>query len=186
MKKIFFGIVLMTILGVFAACENPGASDDLEILAPANPGRISFMYQTIHTQQYVQGTWTSVIEYPVVTVISSGLELEQYHDDYEDLYDFSRYMYSTNGFMDAIERYTDTFFANSFLVFVLLEETSGFIRHRVERIEENGDIVITRLTSDGPITADMAQWHIIIELEKTTDLQAKTYNVVFLEELLEI
>ena len=185
MKRLLTGLVFLAILGSFTACENPGGSEDLEILTPTNPGSISFMYQTVHTQQYVLGTWTSNIEYPVVTIISSGLELEQYHNDYEDKYDFLRHQHSTNGFMDAIERYSDAFFADSFLVLVLLEETSGFIRHRVERIDENGDIVITRLVSDGPITADMAQWHIIIELEKTTDLQAKNYNVVFLDSLVD-
>ena len=180
MKKIFFGLVLLSIFGSFTACEDPGGSGDLDILIPTNPGRISFMYQTVHTQQYVGGTWTSNVEYPRLTIISSRAELEQYQDDYENLYDFSRHEYSNNGFMDATEGYSDAFFADSFLVFVLLEETSSFIRHRVERVEDNGDIEIIRLVSDGPITADMAQWHIIIELGKADKVEQ--YQAVFSEE----
>ena len=179
MKKILFGLVLLAIFGSFTACEDPGDSGSLEILTPVNPSRISFKYQTVHTQQYVGGTWTSNIEYPTVTIIFSRAELEQYYNDYEDLYDFSRHQHSQTGFIDAIERYSDAFFANSFLVLVLLEETSGSNRHRVERIDDNGDIRITCLVPELG-TADMAQWHIIIELDKAEKMEQ--FQVVFSEE----
>ena len=182
MKKFVLVLSLFIFMGVFTACDDPGSNGDLDILTPANPGRINFMYQTVHTQQYVGGTWTSNIEYPAITVISSRAELEQYHNDYEGLYDFSRYEHSNNGFMDAIERYSDAFFADSFLVLVLIEETSGSSRHRVESVEDGGDIVITRLLPE-MVTADMAQWHIIIELDN--DDKIEQYQVVFLEERLE-
>ena len=186
MKKIVLGLAFLVILGVFAACENPsGSSDKITdgIITPVNPGSIAFSYQIVHTQQYIQGTWIGSFNYPVVTIISSRAELKQYCNDYEDMYDFSRHQYSPTGFTDAIGRYSDAFFADNFLVLVLLEETSGSNRHRLERIEENGNIVITRLVPEIG-TADMAQWHIIIELGNNDKLEQ--YKAVFFEEKLEI
>jgi hypothetical protein len=81
----------------------------------------------------------------------------------------------------VIGNYTDAFFASNFLVLVLLEEISGSYRHRVERIEESGDIIITRLVP-GIGTADMAQWHIIIELDN--DYKLEEFQAVFIEERL--
>ena len=174
MKKILFGLALLAILGTFVACDDSG--DHLG--APGEQGRLSFSSQTVHTQQYVQGTWTSNIEYPLVTVISSGAELEQYYNAYRDILDFSRHPYSPNGFADAIGKYTNAFFANSFLVLVLLEETSGSNRHRVEWVEENGKIVITRLIPEIGDMA-MAQWHIIIELDNNDKLEQ--FQAVFVD-----
>ena len=158
MKKILFGFALFFILGAFIACDNPSASDDLGINNPGGPlpgltdqNPIPFRALYVHTQlaqQYVQGIWVSGIEYPIVTIISSRAELEQYCDDYQGLYDFSGYQHSPTGFMDAIENYSDAFFADNFLVFVLIGEGSGSIRHRVEGIGDFGDISITRLVPE--------------------------------------
>ena len=179
MKKIIFGLALFIFLGAFIACDNSNSSGDLGI-TPTNPGRFAFNAQYVHTQ-YVQGTWTSGIDYPRLTVISSRAALDQYFNDYEGLYDFSRYQYSPTGFMDAIENYSEAFFGDNFLVLVLLEETSGSNRHRVENITDNGNITITRRIPEIG-ASDMAQWHIIIELDKEDKFEQ--YQVVFLEERL--
>jgi hypothetical protein len=77
--------------------------------------------------------------------------------------------------LNAIEKYSDDFFAGNYLVIVLLGEGSGSIRHKVERVDTNGDIVITRqLPEIG--TADMAAWNIIIELNN--DFKPEQYQVV--------
>ena len=128
---------------------------------------------------YVEGA-----DYPVVTVIYSESDLEQYFKDFESRYDFYSRPGSKSGagvgFMDAIEDYTDAFFSGKYVVFVLLEETSGSIRHEVEAIAENGDIVIRRLVPSGAATDDMAQWHVIIELENNFD--PDQFNVLFVDE----
>jgi len=69
--------------------------------------------------------------------------------------------------MDVILKYSSSFFEDNFLVIVSLQENSGSIRHNVERIDENGDIVINRLEPEIG-TADMAEWNIIIELANST------------------
>jgi len=132
-------------------------------------GVINFNAQYIRTNGYVDGA-----KYPFITVISSRIELDEYYGGYKETYDFSSrpvvYSDTTIGFVDAMEKYTDEYFADGFLVIVLLEEGSGSIRHEVERIEANGDVVINRLLP-GMGTDDMAEWNIIIELDKGVEVE---------------
>jgi len=107
--------------------------------------------QYIRTDGYVESG-----RYPVTTVISSQNDLEQYCELYQDTYNLTK-------FREAINVYSNEFFADNFLIIVMLQEGSGSIRHRVKRIESNGDIVICRLLPY-LLTADMAAWNIIIEV----------------------
>ena len=83
-------------------------------------------------------------------------------------------------FRDAIEKYTDEFFIDYFLVIVLLNEVSGSIRHEVEKIDEHGNIIINRLLPGKGIqmTADLAEWHIVIELNRNFYLEKFTEKVI--------
>ena len=124
-----------------------------------------FQVRYIRTNGYIAG-----VKYPIVTVMSSRDDLERYYDTYKDKYDLS------SGFKDAMTNYSGDFFANAFLVVVLMEEGSGSIRHKVESIDEAGNIIITRLVPDMG-TDDMAEWNIIIELDKK--YKAEQYQVIF-------
>ena len=83
-----------------------------------------------------------------------------------------------NNFLDAIAKYSDGYFADNYLVIVRLVEGSGSIRHKVERIDENGDIVINRLLP-GMGTADMAAWSILIEVNN--NFEAEQFRVVLFD-----
>jgi len=160
-KAIVFGMALLVCLTAFSACGDPGDSGlPSGKLSGANDTGVKVQY--IRTNGYIDGA-----KYPVVTVISSKEELEQYYDNYKGTYDFSSKSFvssdTTIGFIDVIADYSDSFFAENYLVLVLLEEPSGSIRHRVEGIDGNGGITISRLLPEVG-TADMAEWHIIIEL----------------------
>ena len=191
MKKILFVFAILAFFGTLTGCENLAGSEDLD-LNPVNPppqsqSPVAFSAKYVHTQQseqYVPGTWTDNIEYPAVTVISTRPELQQYSDDYSGMYDFDRHTHSPTGFLDAIENYKEAFFQDSFLVLVLLQETSGSYRHRVDGISESGEISITRLMPAGAVTSDMAQWHIIIELNNGDKMDE--YDVVFIDGWLEL
>ena len=130
--------------------------------------------------QYIRTTWRSIAGagYPIVTAISSIDELELYFGHYKDTYDSNSrgvgYSDTAVGLQNAIEVYNDDFFANNFLVFVLLEEISGSIRHEVESVDENGEIIVRRMEPEIG-TADMALWHIIIELDNR--FQPEQFNV---------
>jgi hypothetical protein len=111
-------------------------------------------------------------KYPSVMLISSKAELEQY---YNERYDVSAYPYleQSSELKNAVEGYSEQYFQEKFLLIVLLEESSGGIRHKVETIEENGNIVISRLLPEMG-TSDMAEWNILIELDRTIELEEFT------------
>ena len=174
----------MFFLMTFTACGDAGFSN----LFSSDAGT-SLKVQYIRTDEHSD---SGGVKYPVITVVSSKTELDRYYNNNKDIYylgpNYLRFRerdpdlnyadeYFALGFIEAIENYSDTFFADNFLVLVLLEEGSGSIRHKVERIDKNGDIAISRLIPEGDCTGDMAEWHIIIERGK--DTLPKQFRVVF-------
>ena len=148
-KKSIFVMVFLIVLMVLTTCNN---KNGLNV-------------------QYVRTDEIQIVERlknPIITVISSTNELEQYYEKNKDFYNLSTppdiVSDSTIVFADAIKIYSNEFFENNYLAIVLLEEGSGSIRHKVERIDDNGDIIIDRLLPELR-TADIAKWHIIIELK---------------------
>ena len=131
--------------------------------APGWTGQIPFSAQYVRTNGYRDGA-----KYPVVTLIEKADELKRYYEDNGKLYDFSHkellYADSSVGFIDAIMLYDDAWFAEHQLLIVLLEEGSGSVRHEVTSVTAGPDpsVDITVLTPEIG-TADMAEWHILIE-----------------------
>ena len=138
---------------------------------------IDFKAQYIRTNGFHSG-----VAYPVIAVISSAAELEEYAARYWGKDGLPQPVPSGKaaGFLDPAGKYTDEFFLDSFLVIVLLEETSGSIRHRVESVGANGEIVIRRLLPEIG-TCDMAEWNIIVELENR--FKPQRFQAVFLDKM---
>jgi len=159
---------IVTILRTFELVK----SEEMETIVtePTN----SFEVQYIRSNGYVGGE-----NYPVVTVITSVKELEEYSAANNSRYDLSSRGITQSdtqaGFIEAIEKYSESFFTNSYLVVVLLEEISGSIRHKVDSVNADGDIVINRLQPEIG-TDDMAEWNIIIELENS--FMPETFNII--------
>ena len=108
--------------------------------------------------------------YPHVTVINSRAELEKYTADYEGQYNFY-HTADSKGFYDVVTPYDAVFFADNSLIMILLEEGSGSVRHEVSGIQyKDGEttIEISRIVPMGDATDDMAEWHVVIEIEKTS------------------
>ena len=126
------------------------------------PLSIGFTAQIIRTDGYSED-----IEYPVISTVNSVNELNGYYEKYKDIYSLkSRKPYNI-GFIDAIEKYNDDYFKESFLVMVILEEGSGSIGHSVDDIRMDGTIVVKKILPVGKYyTDDMAEWHILIEIPK--------------------
>lgn len=184
MKEIVAIIILFFVLAAFAACsplnndivsggaylmENPPANF-LSGSQPASESQNGFSVQYIRTDGYHESA-----VYPLLTVISSRGELEKYYDANKNKYALSP------AFDAATEKYTGEFFLENYLVIVLLEEGSGSVRHEVEEIGENGEILISRL-QPGIGTCDMAEWHVIIELKN--GFQPPQFNAVFVDKWL--
>ena len=87
------------------------------------------------------------------------------------------YMSLFNEFADttAFEAYDNEFFTDNYLLIVCFEETSGSNRHRVDAVLANGEIHVTRFLAETG-TADMAGWHILIEIDK--NMAPTQFNLV--------
>ena len=129
---------------------------------------VQWVAQYIRTNGYSEG-----VLYPSVRIIDSQQELKDYYNTWHEVFDLERkekvYSDTTIGFLDACDQYDETFFEKNYLIFVLLEEGSGSIRHEVRSVEQTEDKKIS-ISIDRKVpevgTDDMAQWHIILELSR--------------------
>lgn len=143
---------------------------------------LNFNVQYIRTNGYHEGT-----EYPAVKIIRSVDELNAYYKANKDKYDLERhgtvYSDTTIGFLDAVDKYDETYFENQLLVMVLLEEGSGSVRHNIESVIKGTDnachINIDRVVPEMG-TDDMAEWHILVELEKDIAIANESDVLVYL------
>lgn len=139
----------------------PAASSTETLLTPAD-----YSVQYIRTDGYHKGA-----RFPRAVTVTSPEELTKYYETNKDIFWLERNPNpaadGTRGFLDACDSYTKEFFETNYLVFVLLEEGSGSIRHRVEGVTHRPDgtlqVSVTTLTPEVG-TCDMAQWHIILAL----------------------
>jgi len=139
----------------------------------------AFSAQYIRTNGYHNGR-----SYPIVSVIKTKAELTAYYGKYKDEYDLERRENPasdyTIGFLDAVEQYDDAYFNSKLLILVLLEEGSGSNRHLVKEInkdEGNLNILIERQIPETG-TADMAEWHVMVEVGKKDYLE-EAIKVIF-------
>ena len=111
--------------------------------------------------------------------ITSVEELNDYYEQNKDKY----YLESienpssdqTIGFVDAVKKYDEAFFEKNDLILVVLEEPSGSNRHEVTSVDLFASLLdriayfiqpnIKRIIPEVG-TCDMANWHIIIEIDK--------------------
>ena len=136
--------------------------------------KVDYNAQYIRTNGYIAEE-----EYPKALWITNTTELSNYYQSNKEKY----YLGSvenpladqTIGFIDAIEKYDDTFFETNDLILVVLEEGSGSIRHSVKEvsvtpsglnhIEYYIQPTIERIVPEVG-NCDEAEWHIIIEISK--------------------
>ncbi len=195
MKKWLMPIILVTCIMALVSCKpeninNPLAKVDTDGGLSDNGTHnasgfeeCNFSVQYIRTNGYHDG-----VQYPVVTVIHSVEELNAYYEANKDKYSLERrtgtiYSDSTIGFLDACDKYDEEYFENRILLMVLLEEGSGSIRHKVERVSTDAGKIVVEIDSIVPeiFTDDMAEWHILIELEKGVDSATEDDVEVFLD-----
>jgi len=155
-KIIIAGMVLLVMF--FTACESKKVnnSEDVSRL-------VSNASYIVPDAQYIRtGSNIGAIN-PNYTIISSVNELNQYPGN------LSRSSFRDTEYSNIIAKYTDSFFTDNFLVIVFLLETSGSNRHKVEKVDRDGNIFIQRIQPEIG-TADMATWSIIIELDNSFKL----------------
>lgn len=124
--------------------------------------------------QYIRtGTQNYEGPFPAVAVIRSADELTAYYEANKDRFYLTRRedpaSDTTIGYLDACDKYSEEFFDDHALVFVVLEEGSGSTRHNVEtvKVDANGIMYVNILSVDPEVgTCDMAYWHIMSEVPK--------------------
>ena len=141
---------------------------------PASSGDVDYVAQYIRTNGYHEEA-----TYPRVTIIRSVEELNDYYEANKDLYYLERWdnpaSDMTIGFLNACEKYGETYFKDRILVLILLEEGSGSVRHRVTGVTWSDDKRETLTVDVDVITpecgnCDMAEWHILLEPEAGVDV----------------
>ncbi|MCL2441467.1 MAG: hypothetical protein FWD14_06980 [Treponema sp.] len=145
MKKIIMSGIFLPVLFVLLGACTSKESDRITLVNGNQPA---------FDVQYIRTSYGEKL--PAYTIISSVNDLEQYSKNAE--------------YTNATTKYTDEYFADNFLLIVFLEEPSGSNRHKVEKIGENGDIVIHQIIPEIG-TSDMAAWNIIIELNNSFKLE---------------
>ena len=144
---------------------------------------VEYGVQYIRTNGYQDGA-----SFPRVEIIRSAEELNSYYEANKDTFDLERkdqvYSDTTIGFLDACDKYDTAYFEKGYLVFVLLEEGSGSIRHEVQEttISSDGELGVY-IVSDlpGAGTCDMAEWHIILEMSNAVEVKDEASVQVFLD-----
>lgn len=155
------------------------------------------------TQVYAEIPWCAryirtngcqdTVEFPAVTVIHSKQDLEDYYTTYRELFNLERTEVETIhgdvsdsgvGFLNACDSYDEEYFKENYLIFVLLEEGSGSIRHEVQSVKHIGEKKISiSVHREVPEigTADMAQWHIFVELNRDVEAQSPDDVLLYLD-----
>lgn len=174
MKKHIAALLILSLVFALAACaktepqteEQPGSTPPQEpVELSPEPTHYAFEAQYIRTDGYREGEC-----YPKAFVIDSKASLEGYCAENAKYYDFTR------GFYEAIEKYDTAWFETKQLIVIVLEEGSGSIYHEVTRVAGFGDMTVD-ITAFLPEvgTDDMAQWHILIELDKFFEEDANVF-----------
>ena len=163
--------------------EDFGVDIHLDNPEPPAADPVKYDAQYIRTNACHEGT-----EYPAARIIRSVEELNAYYNTNKNKFDLERhdqvYTDSTIGFLDACDKYNEAYFENQILVMVLLEEGSGSNRHEVDSVKASSDgklyVDISSIVPEVG-TCDMAQWHILIELEASVDITSESNVEVYLD-----
>ena len=169
-------------------------SDDLLGIAVLEEFDEAYVNQKLeYRAQYIRTNgYTEAFEYPSIRIMDSEQDLSDYYNTWHEVFDLEPreqvYSDSTIGFLDACDRYDEAFFETHYLIFVLLEEPSGSIRHQVQSVEQTQDEKLS-ISIDHQVpeagTDDMAQWHIILELsredlvESPDDVELYVYGIQY-------
>ena len=128
--------------------------------------------------QYVRTNGSSDgVLYPGVRIIHSAQELTDYYNTWQEAFDLV-------GFWDACKRYDETFFKDNYLIFVVLEEGSGSISHKVRSVTQTPEELLA-ISIDRQVpevgTCDMAQWHIILELSRDVMVENSIDTMLYID-----
>jgi hypothetical protein len=117
------------------------------------------------------GSGNDEIKYPYMKLINSREELDSYINGKDNMSDFSA----------ETAQYSEEWFASHKLMMVIVQESSGSIGHKVMDVKKD-HVDISRIEPQVG-TCDMAEWHILIELDKNAEVcDEKDFKINFINE----
>jgi len=150
---------------------------EAEYSKPIDVG-VNFTPRIIRTDIF---SWSLESEFPNHPVIIRSMAELHAHMGF-----FSQHVLSWNAdgqstYMNNVVfgAYNEAFFESHILVILYFEESSGSNSHRVDAVFANGDIHVTRIVPEIG-TADMAGWHILIEVDSS--VVPEQFNLVVANE----
>lgn len=189
MKRIFAIILAGALLLALAGCQKPNPdtpNPSFETTGQTDPVEITEEVQW--NAQYIRtNIWNGgVVYFPCVRIVQSLQQLQDYYTVWHKVFDLERkeevYADTTIGFLDACDGYDEAFFEKNYLIFVLLEEGSGSVRHEISGVARTEDkklaISIDRNVPE-VCTDDMAQWHIILELSREALVERSIDTILY-------
>lgn len=174
-KRITFLLLAITLLLLFtfSSCVDmkkiglPATDDDPQSAQGEKLTEAPFKVQYIRTDGGLENN-----KDPNLIYIRSPKELNDYYELNRKIYSLEKRedpaSDSTIGFLNACHRYDEKYFEEHILLMVILEEPSGSVRHKVEKVmsaKEKLEVYIEKSVPEA-FTQDMADWHILIELHK--------------------
>ncbi len=111
---------------------------------------------------------SSVRHIPVM-LIGSSAELAEFIEEGRAYYQLDQSYGETGAFSTIANEYDDAFFEENALVVLFATESSGSIRHTVEDVRVEGGTLSVLVAATMPEigTDDMADWFIVVSLEKS-------------------
>ena len=185
---LLLSVLIVTALGIRSVIDRKEryANSTEYVEVDYLPDGYTYTRDAFFDVQYIRTNgYREEMEYPMVKIIRSRDELNAYYEEYKDDYYLERkeqvFADTTIGFLDACDRYNEEYFKDQILILVLLEEGSGSIRHEVSKVrvkEKKGERTVnisinTRVPET--VTDDMAQWHLLIELEEGLDVEDESH-----------
>lgn len=195
-KNLYAGSGDIPMDGVFCDSVTESTQDELKTECSVGNATAATDTHTPEAQvpycaQYVRtdGPHDGVV-FPCVRIVDSLQELKDYYTKWHDQFHLERRdtvsSDSTPGFLDVCDQYDEAFFTENYLLFVLLEEYSGSIRHEVRSVEQTTEGLLS-ISIDRKVpevgTDDMAQWHIIFELSREYLVESSLETMIFLDGL---
>lgn len=185
---LLLSVLIVTALGIRSVIDRKEryANSTEYVEVDYLPDGYTYTRDAFFDVQYIRTNgYREEMEYPMVKIIHSRDELNAYYEEYKDDYYLERREQiladTTIGFLDACDCYNEEYFKDQILILVLLEEGSGSIRHEVSKVrvtEKKGERTVnisinTRVPET--VTDDMAQWHLLIELEEGLDVEDESH-----------
>ena len=119
--------------------------------------------QPVVPVQYIRANGSYDVTRKAVAIVSRQALAEYYESNRANFqFDLD---YQHPDFHEAIAKYDDAFFSGRYLVVVVLCAHSGTFRHIVTGITDG--VIRIKCVTAGVATADMASWHILLELGKS-------------------